>query len=355
MKILLLIGKNLPKLKLIFFICLIHLNAHGKKVYVSDIDSLNSLAYQVELHVVEEHKDWFTFYKIFNRYEKSLVVKNRKSQELIEFKNTQKAFFLNNTVWILNKFSELIIYNLTTHEDVKIENIKGIEKINENFAIQYVKNQTVRVVDDNQWEYFNGKIDGMQGKSTNDALVKFKKEHKLPVNEELTDELFKALKKQTVKRAQEELSKLGYKLKADGLTGPTTKKTIETFQKRYSYKVTGEPDLATLHQINARVAANNRRTPAANNTASNVSNNQPVRGVMPTMGAKGAQGERILTSAPQAIVGRMSMIHNSKGVLSGCKVNNISISAAMCGSARNNQQCRIVYRKGRVLSVSCRG
>src|SRR5690606_33902113 len=125
----------------------------------SDIDSLNSLAYQVELHVVEEHKDWFTFYKIFNRYEKSLVVKNRKSQELIEFKNTQKAFFLNNTVWILNKFSELIIYNLTTHEDVKIENIKGIEKINENFAIQYVKNQTVRVVDDNQWEYFNGKID----------------------------------------------------------------------------------------------------------------------------------------------------------------------------------------------------
>src|SRR5690606_36862682 len=127
MKILLLIGKNLPKLKLIFFICLIHLNAHGKNVYVSDIDSLNALAYQVELHVVEEHKDWFTFYKIFNRYEKSLVVKNRKSQELIEFKNTQKAFFLNNTVWILNKFSELIIYNLTTHEDVKIENIKGIE------------------------------------------------------------------------------------------------------------------------------------------------------------------------------------------------------------------------------------
>lgn len=173
MKILLLIGKNLPKLKLIFFICLIHLNAHGKKVYVSDIDSLNSLAYQVELHVVEEHKDWFTFYKIFNRYEKSLVVKNRKSQELIEFKNTQKAFFLNNTVWILNKFSELIIYNLTTHEDVKIENIKGIEKINENFAIQYVKNQTVRVVDDNQWEYFNGKIDEVYRVEGNGSIIAF--------------------------------------------------------------------------------------------------------------------------------------------------------------------------------------
>lgn len=202
--------------------------------------------------------------------------------------------------------------------------------------------------------FFNGKIDGLQGKATNEAIENFKKESKLKVNEELTDDLFKAFKKATVRRIQSELAKLGYKLKADGLMGPTTKKTIEKFQKRYSHKVTGEPDLETLHQINARIAANSRRAPSGSDTASSVANNQPVRGVMPKMGAKGAQGETVLTAPPKAIVGRMSMIYNSKGALAGCKVNNISISAAMCGSAKNNQQCRIVYRKGRVLSVSCR-
>ncbi|GAA5099723.1 peptidoglycan-binding protein [Wohlfahrtiimonas larvae] len=205
--------------------------------------------------------------------------------------------------------------------------------------------------------YFNGKIDGLQGKATNDSIEKFKKDHKLPINPDITDDLQNTLKKQTVKSVQEGLVKLGYKLKADGLTGPTTKKMIETFQKRYSHKVTGEPNLETLHQINARIVANTRRSPtvAKANTASNVANDQPIRGVMPTMGAKGAQSETILTAPPQAISGRMSMIYNSKGALAGCKVNNISISAAMCGGAKNNQQCRIVYRKGRVLSVSCRG
>lgn len=206
--------------------------------------------------------------------------------------------------------------------------------------------------------YFNGKIDGLQGKSTNDAVLKFKKDNKMAANEELTDALFKEFEKETVKKIQSELAKLGYKLKADGMMGPTTKKTIETFQKRYSHKVTGDATLETLLQVNARVAANSRRAPATatnTNTASSVANDQVVRGVMPKMGAKGAQSDTILTSPPQAIAGRMTMIHNSKGVLSGCKVNNISISAAMCGSARNNQQCRIVYRKGRVLSVSCKG
>ncbi len=207
--------------------------------------------------------------------------------------------------------------------------------------------------------YFNGKIDGLQGKSTNDALLKFKKDNKMTENEELTDALFKEFEKETVKKIQGDLAKLGYKLKADGMMGPTTKKTIETFQKRYSHKVTGDANLETLHQVNARVVANSRRapaaTPASTNTASNVANDQPVRGVMPKMGAKGAQPDNILTSPPQAIAGRMTMIHNSKGALAGCKVNNISISAAMCGSAKNNQQCRIVYRKGRVLSVSCKG
>lgn len=210
--------------------------------------------------------------------------------------------------------------------------------------------------------YFNGKIDGLQGKATNDAIEKFKKENKLPVNADLTDNFFKAMDKEIIKQIQQGLGKLGYKIKADGMTGPTTKKTIETFQKRYSHKVTGMPDLATLHQVNERIALNSRRAPVAtsatvvkNNTANSVANDQPIRGVMPTMGAKGAQNDTILTSPPKAISGRMSMIYNSKGALAGCKVNNISISAAMCGSAKNNQQCRIVYRKGRVLSVSCRG
>lgn len=208
--------------------------------------------------------------------------------------------------------------------------------------------------------YFNGKIDGLQGKATNDAIEKFKKENKLPVNADLTDNFFKAMDKEIIKQIQQGLGKLGYKIKADGMTGPTTKKTIETFQKRYSHKVTGASDLATLHQVNERIALNSRRAPVAatvakSNTASSVANDQPVRGVMPTMGAKGAQNDTILTSPPKAISGRMSMIYNSKGALAGCKVNNISISAAMCGSAKNNQQCRIVYRKGRVLSVSCRG
>ena len=210
--------------------------------------------------------------------------------------------------------------------------------------------------------YFNGKIDGLQGKATNDAIEKFKKENKLPVNADLTDNFFKAMDKEIIKQIQQGLGKLGYKIKADGMTGPTTKKTIETFQKRYSHKVTGAPSLETLHQVNERIALNSRRAPAVttttvvkNNTATSVANDQPVRGVMPTMGAKGAQSDTILTSPPKAISGRMSMIYNSKGALAGCKVNNISISAAMCGSAKNNQQCRIVYRKGRVLSVSCRG
>lgn len=204
--------------------------------------------------------------------------------------------------------------------------------------------------------FFNGKIDGLQGKATTEAIEKFKKAHQLAVNSEMNDELMTALKKQTVKGIQEGLVKLGYKLKADGLKGPTTKKMIETFQKRYSHKVTGEPNLETLHQVNARIVANSRRSPTGQSSAANsVANDQPVRGVMPKMGAKGAQSDTILTAPPQAISGRMSMIYNSKGALAGCKVNNISISAAMCGSAKNNQQCRIVYRKGRVLSVSCRG
>lgn len=208
--------------------------------------------------------------------------------------------------------------------------------------------------------YFNGKIDGLQGKATTDAIEKFKKANKLAVNGDLTNDFFKAMDKEIIKQIQAGLGKLGYKIKADGMTGPTTKKTIETFQKRYSHKVTGTPDLATLHQVNERIALNSRRAPATstaakNGTANNVANDQPIRGVMPTMGAKGAQSDTILTAPPKAISGRMSMIYNSKGALAGCKVNNISISAAMCGSAKNNQQCRIVYRKGRVLSVSCRG
>lgn len=204
--------------------------------------------------------------------------------------------------------------------------------------------------------HFNGKVDGLQGKATNTAIEKFKKEQKLPVNDKLTPELMKALEKETLKTIQSQLVKLGYKLKPDGMMGPATKKTIETFQKRYSYKVTGEGSLETLNQVNTRVAANNRRAPPAAAPAQKAApDTAVVRGVMPKMGAKGAQTERILTAPPQAIVGRMTMIYNSKGALSGCKVNNISISAAMCGGARNNQQCRIVYRKGRVLSVSCRG
>lgn len=208
--------------------------------------------------------------------------------------------------------------------------------------------------------YFNGKIDGLQGKATTDAIEKFKKANKLAVNGDLTDDFFKMMDKEIIKQIQVGLGKLGYKIKADGMTGPTTKKTIETFQKRYSHKVTGTSDLATLHQVNERIVLNSRRAPATStaakgSTANNVANDQPIRGVMPTMGAKGAQSDTVLTSPPKAISGRMSMIYNSKGALAGCKVNNISISAAMCGSAKNNQQCRIVYRKGRVLSVSCRG
>ncbi len=210
--------------------------------------------------------------------------------------------------------------------------------------------------------YFKGKVDGLQGKATNDAIEKFKKDNKLPVNADLTDNFFKAVDKEIIMQIQQGLAKLGYQIKADGMTGPTTKKMIEIFQKRYSHKVTGMTSLDTLSQINERIVLNSRRAPVTstatvvkNNMATNVANDQPIRGVMPKMGAKGAQSDTILTSPPKAISGRMSMIHNSKGVLAGCKVNNISISAAMCGGAKNNQQCRIVYRKGRVLSVSCRG
>lgn len=215
--------------------------------------------------------------------------------------------------------------------------------------------------------YFSGKIDGILGKTTKEAIAKFQKDHRFKEDTEINEELFKQFDSKIIKNIQEALIQLGYKIKADGIMGKGTKGTIETFQKRYSYKVTGEPSLETLHQINGRIAESNRRAPALSSNA-NVARtspdtttrtatggDRPVRGVMPTMGAKGAQAERILTEPPKAIVGRITMIHNSKGELSGCKVNNISISATICGGARNNQQCRIVYRKGRVLSVSCRG
>ncbi|MDP2645652.1 MAG: peptidoglycan-binding domain-containing protein [Desulfobacterales bacterium] len=54
---------------------------------------------------------------------------------------------------------------------------------------------------------------------------------------------------QNVMQIQQALTREGYKLKVDGLTGPKFRATLKKYQKANGLKATGKPDKGTLERL----------------------------------------------------------------------------------------------------------
>ena len=225
---------------------------------------------------------------------------------------------------------------------------------------------------------YRGKATGIMDKNTQAAITRFRQQAGLKRGE-LTPALMPYIEAASLQMAQVRLRALGYALNYEkakpGLgAGRSTQNAIKAFQQKSGLPVTGRFSLELLAQLNqathSREQTTYRRAPANapreeliyNNeteqtqSSTNVSIKTRTTTIIPSLTTPSSRssGEAINSDPGGTIKGKMQFIRNAQGGVVGCKVANISIAADWCSDVKKeNTQCNVLYRNGRVLSVRC--
>ncbi|GBU09890.1 hypothetical protein AwWohl_10280 [Gammaproteobacteria bacterium] len=225
--------------------------------------------------------------------------------------------------------------------------------------------------------YLSGTADGKFDKSTQDAVLRFRRAEGLKRTNIISQPLMPYFEAATLKKLQTNLKTLGY---ANGVTGKLDKATIaaiKTYQKNNKLRQSGEYSHVLLAKTNRaareREQARNRRAPVSvqNNIGTSSRSNDVVissrnipsqsnsskASAMPNLNNRTVQENEIMRSEPNtAIQGKMRILKGSNGQVTGCKISTITISSDWCTSGNNKEgsQCNVLYKNGRVLSVRCR-
>ena len=161
------------------------------------------------------------------------------------------------------------------------------------------------------------------------------------------------------KQAQAYLQQLGYPIKPDGIFGNNSKKQLNAFltknKKPQSDIVTAEILMTLKLAVNTKLANERNQASTQRQSSKQTANTSGAKtGVAPRL-QKGLQQNAAIGNAPKGTVnGKLQIMRNNAGNVVGCKVNNIQMAADWCTGKRNGQSCRVLYKNGRVLSMSCR-
>jgi|GEM_PF-3537993 len=204
-----------------------------------------------------------------------------------------------------------------------------------------------------------GKADGVDGPATQNAVRRFRQQEKLLAGTHVNEALMPFLEEAALKKGQSYLQQLGYSIKPDGKMGPNTKKQLHAFltskKMPISDVITAEILIELKNEANKKRAISNQRAPQAVQGQA-ASRGSAPKGTMPKL-EKGYQEEGILSSAPNKSLstsGKLKIVRNKSGQIMGCQVGNVSMGANYCSNYRNGQNCTVVYRQGRVISLRCK-
>ncbi len=225
-----------------------------------------------------------------------------------------------------------------------------------------------------------GDAHGRLDNTTKNAIANFRKQQGLKRNNELNAALMPYLKSAAIKKLQNNLKRLGYRLDTDGQLGTTTQNAIRDFQRKNKYPVSGDFSLRLLTDtsriLRNQELAKNRRAPiqVERNTVVRITpdTEEQADGDLSTQVAITKPTERnlnqilatpstntgtneILRSEPDSTIkGTLQVLKNAKGDVMGCKISNMTVAANWCQDVKKaNSQCSVLYRNGRVLSVRC--
>ncbi len=205
----------------------------------------------------------------------------------------------------------------------------------------------------------NGKADGKMGPATQGAISTYRSQQGLRKGNQIDTALLESFKKVAPKQAQAYLQQLGYPIKPDGIFGNNSKKQLNAFltknKKPQSDIVTAEILMTLKLAVNTKLANERNQASTQRQSSKQTANTSGAKtGVAPRL-QKGLQQNAAIGNAPKGTVnGKLQIMRNNAGNVVGCKVNNIQMAADWCTGKRNGQSCRVLYKNGRVLSMSCR-
>lgn len=206
--------------------------------------------------------------------------------------------------------------------------------------------------------HLKGKADGIDGPSTQKALVEFRKAVNIPDDVANDRSLLPYFEKASIKQGQSYLKELGYKLSVDGIFGKNTRKEMNNFLAKHGHDQAENFNAEILMQLKIALDEQQsrlqRRAPSRA-TATTQPATPPKQNIsMSQLSQKGQQIEGELAAAPSnRVSGRLELVRNNQGNVVGCRVNNISMGMRWCQGQKNGAQCSIFYKNGRVLSLRC--
>ena len=263
--------------------------------------------------------------------------------------------------------------------------------------------------------YLAGNSTGQLDKGTQKAISNFRAKEGLKRSDNLDAALIANLKKASIRKMQNGLNSIGYAVKATGQLDANTQKAIKEYQKKYKVKGSGfSLDLVAQidKTVREREIVKNRRAPSKllvnsrnldklpksstntanisqvprNNLSSDVDNsindseettssdviivtrgsssNSSVtsdsKAQIPNLSNKAetaslsSSGDMIRGEPNNTIKGQMKILKNDAGSTVGCRIGAITVSTEWCQTKQENDQCSVLYRNGRVLSVRCK-
>ncbi len=209
--------------------------------------------------------------------------------------------------------------------------------------------------------YLAGKADGIDGPATQKAISAFRKGYKIDEKQKLDRTFFEKFEKELVKKGQEYLKTLGHNISTDGIYGKRTEEAMNKFLTSIKHAKSDQFTADILMHLRTAADKQGANPPAgsaahASNTAAKTP--RPPKGTTVSINQiskKGQQQEGILSAAPKnRVTGRMQLVRNKQGAVTGCRVNNITMGMRWCANQKNGAQCSIYYKNGRVLSLRCR-
>ncbi len=216
--------------------------------------------------------------------------------------------------------------------------------------------------------YRIGKIDGIAGSKTSNAIKKFQKKYKLSVTGELNDKTLAKMRVIFLKETQRKMKYLGYRIgRPDGKIGKKTTKALAHYHKKY--KVSGhgltagliasvddEFDARTNRVASKRKSQNkytsNKATVNVKLRETNKSANQkPVSNVTNT-------SRRTSSIHGNSARGRMSF-NRSGGRVVGCSISGRRIPIEWCEPfypLPKNNHCEATFKpsSGAVINLWCK-
>ncbi|HXH04545.1 MAG TPA: peptidoglycan-binding domain-containing protein [Candidatus Competibacteraceae bacterium] len=248
--------------------------------------------------------------------------------------------------------------------------------------------------------YQPGAPDGKLDNDTRNAIRAFQKKQGLKASGEITPELSARLEKESVRLAQTRLKAMGYRIgRVDGLMGSATRNALKSFQQRASLPATGTLSDATLQRLTGRrerpgeeteVARSNRATPQpalevpaeVRGTTATEPNptvtlhtapaplpqpEPPTRLTPPPKlpepppelsapGSDAREFSSVSAGREDTIQGRLSFQGDGSGGVAWCAIGTIKLNNDWCSTfqgGQRNQECSVTLRSGRVVAVKC--